>query len=140
MAKDAGKLAFVHMDFVDGISRDAAGVRAVARMARPSGVLTTRAPLLRVAAEEGLYAVLRMFIVDSSSIETGTRMVKTSAPDLVEIMPGLMTRAIVRLSQRIAPPIIAGGMITDAEDIRAALASGALGVSTSSDTLWSGEA
>ena len=50
-ALDAGKLAFVHMDLVEGFAHDAAGVRWLARAVRPTGVLSTRAPLLRAAFE-----------------------------------------------------------------------------------------
>ncbi len=135
-AQAAGKLAFVHLDLVEGASRDAAGVRWIARTVRPTGVLSTRAPLLRTAAEEGLRTVLRIFLVDSSSMETGVRMIKSCAPDLVEVMPGLVTRAIGQLGRRIAQPVIAGGMMEREEDVKAALAAGALAASTSSEALW----
>ncbi len=139
MATDAGKLPFVHMDLVEGIGRDAAAVRWVARTIRPTGVLSTRGPLLKVASEEGLRTVLRIFLVDSSSMETGVRMVKTASPDLVEVMPGLVTRAIARLRERIAPPVIAGGMLENKRDVEAALTAGALAASTSSEVLWTWE-
>lgn len=136
LALEAEKLVFLHLDFVEGASRDAAGVRWIARSIRPSGVLSTRAPLLKTATEEGLLTVLRMFMVDSSSLGTGERMVKACAPDLVEVMPGLVTRAIHLLRQRIEPPVIAGGMLELETDVRAALAAGALAASTSSEALW----
>lgn len=134
--QQSGRLAFVHLDLVEGISRDAAGVRWIARTIRPQGVLSTRAPLLKVAAEEGLHTVLRMFMIDSSSLETGERMVKSCAPDLVEVMPGLVTRAIKLLGLRIDPPVIAGGMMELARDVEAAFAAGAVAVSTSQEALW----
>ncbi len=138
-AREAGKPAFVHMELVDGISRDAAGVRWIARTVKPAGVLSTRAALVKAAADEGLRTVLRIFLVDSSSLESGVRMVKSCAPDYCEVMPGLVTRAIGQLGRRIVPPLIAGGMLERAEDVRAALAAGALAVSTSSEPLWSQE-
>lgn len=137
--QSAGKLAFVHLDLVEGISRDAAGVRWASRTLRPAGVLSTRPPLLRHAAEEGMLTVLRMFMVDSSSVETGVRMVKGCAPDLVEVMPGLVTRAIHWLGEHITQPVIAGGMLEKARDVEAALEAGALAASTSSEALWKRE-
>lgn len=136
LTQDAGKLVFVHLDLVEGISRDAAGVRWIARMIRPTGVLSTRAPLLKVAAEEGLMTVLRVFMVDSSSLETGARMVKGCSPDLVEVMPGLVTRAIKLMNDRIEPPVIAGGMLELLRDVQAARKAGAMAASTSSEALW----
>lgn len=138
-AQEAGKLPFVHLDLVDGLSRDAAAVRWIARVAKPCGVLSTRGPLLRAAAEEGLRTVLRIFLVDSSSLETGVRMVKSCGPDLVEVMPGLVTRAITGLKHKIEPPVIAGGMMERAQDVSAALAAGVLAVSTSRQALWTKE-
>lgn len=134
-AREAGKVSFVHMDLLDGVGRDAAGIRWISKVARPEGVLSTRVPMLKIAAEQGLRTVLRMFLVDSSSVETGVRMAKSSV-DLVEIMPGLVTRAIARLCSRIDRPIIAGGMMERAIDAERALAAGAVAVSTSERMLW----
>lgn len=135
-AHAARKAVFVHLDLIEGISRDPAGVRLIAKMAAPTGVLSTRVPLIKAADDEGLLTVLRMFMVDSSSMETGVRMVRGCAPTLVEIMPGLVTRAIKLLGQRIAPPVIAGGMLELDRDVRAALEAGALAASTSNEGLW----
>lgn len=135
-ARSAQKLVFIHMDLVEGFSRDAAGVKWLARAARPSGVLSTRAPILRAAADESLLTVLRIFMVDSSSLATGVRMAKSCEPTLIEVMPGLATRAIRRLSDSVGQPVIAGGMLEAAEDVEAALGAGALAASTSSENLW----
>lgn len=135
-ANAARKPVLVHLDLVEGVSRDAAGVRWIARAARPAGVLSTRAPLLRAAADEGLQTVLRIFLVDSSSMETGERMVRTCSPDFVEVMPGLVTCAIAQLGRRIEAPVIAGGMLERREDVSAALRAGAIAASTSNEALW----
>ena len=135
-ARSAQKLVFIHMDLVEGFSRDAAGVKWLARAARPSGILSTRAPILRAAADESLLTVLRVFMVDSSSLATGVRMAKSCEPTLIEVMPGLVTRAIRRLSDSVGQPVIAGGMLEAAEDVEAALGAGALAASTSSENLW----
>lgn len=135
-AREAERLVFVHMDLVEGFGHDAAGVKWLAKAARPTGVLSTRAPLLRFAADEGLDTVLRMFLVDSSSLSTGARMAKSCAPTLIEVMPGLVTRVIGRLSESVATPVIAGGMLEEKSDVEAALRAGALAASTSSEALW----
>ena len=135
-ARSAEKLVFVHMDLVEGFSRDACGLKWLAHTARPSGILSTRAPILRAAAEENLLTVLRIFMVDSSSLATGVRMVKSCEPTLIEVMPGLVTRAIRRLSESVRQPVIAGGMLEAEQDVAAALKAGALAASTSSEILW----
>lgn len=136
LAQAQGRLVFVHMDLMDGFSRDAAGVRLVAKTIRPTGILSTRGQLLKAAADEGLQTVLRIFMVDSSSMETGERMVRSYRPDLVEIMPGLLVRAIMQFRQRVDVPVIAGGMVDRESDVRRALEAGAYAVSTSAEALW----
>ena len=75
-------------------------------------------------------------MVDSSSLATGVRMAKSCEPTLIEVMPGLVTRALRRLSDSVGQPVIAGGMLEAAEDVEAALCAGALAASTSSENLW----
>jgi glycerol uptake operon antiterminator len=74
--------------------------------------------------------------VDSSSLETGARLVQASSPDYVEVMPGLVPLAIAHLRATLRQPVIAGGMITQPEQVRVALTAGAVAVSTSSQALW----
>ncbi|MGL5578401.1 MAG: glycerol-3-phosphate responsive antiterminator, partial [Fusobacteriaceae bacterium] len=50
--------------------------------------------------------------------------------DAVEILPGVMPKIIKKLSEEIDTPLIAGGLISDIEDIEIALNSGAIAVST----------
>lgn len=136
MVKNVGKLVFVHLDLLEGVSRDAAGVRWIARVAQPTGVLSTRGSLLRMAADEGMHTILRIFLVDSSSLETGVRMVKSASPDFVEVMPALVTRAIAQMRKKITQPIIAGGMLNRVIDVERALEAGAVAASTSGESLW----
>lgn len=134
--QEAGKKVFVHIDLVDGVSRNPAGVRLIARHIRPDGLITTRSPLIRVAAEEGMHTILRMFLLDSASLGSGIKMVRECRPDMVEVMPGLLPEAIAQFKAAIPQPIIAGGMIVRKDHIYAALAAGALAVSTSCEALW----
>ena len=57
-------------------------------------------------------------------------------PDVIEIMPELMPKVISRFCQRVHRPVIAGGMISEKEDVIAALSAGALSVSTTCQKLW----
>ncbi|MBC8530932.1 glycerol-3-phosphate responsive antiterminator [Gehongia tenuis] len=131
-----GKEVFIHMDLVGGIGRDEAGVRYVARILKPRGILTTRSSLVKCALDAGLVAVQRIFLVDSASLKSGIKQVSAAKPHLVEVMPGLVPRAISALSRELAQPIIAGGMIETLEDAAAALRAGARAISTTSETLW----
>ncbi len=133
-AKD--KLIFIHVDLIDGFSKDATALRYIHEQIAPDGVISTKNNQLKVAKELGMLTVQRLFIIDSLSIQT---TVKTSAaikPDAIEIMPGIMPRITKKLSEVIEVPVIVGGLISEKDDIEKALESGALGVSTSSRELW----
>lgn len=136
MLQGAGKSAFIHMDLCEGLGRDAAAVRWCARNLRPDGVISTKSQLLHAAKEEGLITIQRMFLMDSASLVSGMKMMKGCPPDLVELMPGLIPKAIRAVSGKLSIPVIAGGMITEADEVAGALQAGALAVSTSDRVLW----
>ncbi len=131
-----GKYAFVHLDLSDGLGRDNAAVDWCSLALRPDGLISTRPQLLRYAKGQGLMTIQRLFLVDSESLENGMRLIKTAPPDLVEVLPGLVPKAITRLKETLHMPVIAGGMVTEEEDLRRAMAAGASGVSTSERLLW----
>lgn len=130
-----GKLAFLHMDLIEGIGRDEAGLAYAAAHWKPAGVITTRAPLVRAAKELGLLAVQRVFLLDSASIHSGIQLINQCRPDFVEVMPGVIPKAVGQFKTA-GRPVIAGGMVTERNEVIAALGAGALAVSTSSRELW----
>ena len=134
--RGAGKYVFIHLDLCDGLGRDAAAVEWCARTLAPDGLISTRAQLLRKAAEQGLMTIHRLFLVDSSSLNGGIRHLTATPPDLIEVLPGLVPKAITRLRDTLDLPVIAGGMVTEERDVEQALAAGALAVSSSSRALW----
>ncbi len=80
--------------------------------------------------------VQRCFLLDSSSVKSGIEMAAKSNADFIELMPGVIPKAIKSMKRHINQPIIAGGMIDDDKDADAALSAGAVAVSTSCDKLW----
>ncbi len=136
MLQEAGKAVFIHMDLCEGLGRDAAAVRWCAANLRPDGMISTKAQLLHTAKEEGLITIQRMFLMDSASLISGMKLLRGNPPDLVELMPGLIPKAIAEVSRRLSIPVIAGGMITEADEVAGALRAGALAVSTSDQVLW----
>lgn len=136
MAAQAGKRVFVHMDLLEGLGRDPAAVEWCARTLAPDGLISTRAPLLKKARECGLITIQRLFVMDSSSLNHGVKLLRANPPDLVEVLPGLIPKAIAALSNALDRPIIAGGMVTESCEVRQALAAGALAVSSSEEALW----
>lgn len=131
----AGKKVFVHVDFSEGIGKDRAGIEFLARQG-VDGILTTRTNIVKMAKEAGMIAVQRFFLVDSHSLTTSVESIRLSKPDIIELMPGIVTKKIREFAAVAEMPIIAGGIIETEEEVRAALEAGADLVSTGEVGLW----
>ncbi|MBQ2695724.1 MAG: glycerol-3-phosphate responsive antiterminator [Clostridia bacterium] len=134
-AHSSGKSFFIHLDLAEGIAKDKFGVKYVKTLG-VDGIITTRANIVKFAKEEKLFTVQRFFILDSRSVEAIFETLKSSKPDMIEIMPGVVPKIISRLKERLTIPIIAGGLIETKDEVQAIFNSGAKGVSTGKKTLW----
>ena len=134
LCKKSGKLFFVHMDLIEGVGKDKAGLMYL-KNCGIDGIISTRSILIKQAKELGLKTVQRVFIIDSQAIKSATSILKIN-PDMLEIMPGVVPRAIKEFKDVLPVPIIAGGLIETKEDIEAAFKAGASAVSTSMENLW----
>jgi len=130
------KIVFVHVDLVEGLGKDIWAVEFLKNEIKPHGIISTRHHLIKHAKQLDMLAVQRMFLLDSSSIKSGIDMAEKSSADFIELMPGVITKAISDIKKYVKQPIIAGGMITKENEINDALAAGAIAVSTSTRTLW----
>ncbi|WP_050742083.1 glycerol-3-phosphate responsive antiterminator [Symbiobacterium thermophilum] len=136
----AGKLLFIHLDFVGGLGRDEEAVEYLARVARPVGLITTRTNLIQTARRLGLTPLQRLFLLDSQSLATGIEAARSSRAEVVEVLPGIIPRAVQAIrSQLPGALIIAGGLVRTPREVGRALQAGASGVSTSSADLWNME-
>ncbi|WP_068773407.1 glycerol-3-phosphate responsive antiterminator [Paenibacillus sp. FJAT-26967] len=135
--REAGKLSFVHFDLIDGIGKDKAGVAYMAEKIGIDGIVTTKNNIIAEGKKYGLITVQRLFVFDSVSLDNGIRMTKSSQPDAIEVLPGMVcSRIMKRIRSEVDVPVIAGGLMTDLEDFNEALKSGVIGISTSSKELW----
>ena len=133
---DAGKLAVVHIDLVDGLSSREIAVDSLNALCHPDGIISTRPMLLRRGRELGLLTVLRVFAIDSKAVSNLGRETEGGMPDVIEILPGTLCKVLRRLSRELPVPLIAGGLLSDKADVLAALGAGALCVSASDESLW----
>ena len=137
--KAAGKKAMVHIDLIAGLSAKEISVEFIARQTRADGIITTKPALVRLAKELGIFAVLRFFVIDSlalKNIENLEMQCGTSRPDFIEVLPGVMPKVLGRIAKVSRIPMIAGGLITEKEDVIAALSVGAIAVSSTNQDVW----
>ena len=135
-AKEAGKLAFVHLDLTQGLSGKEVAADFIQAYTRDDGVISTRPLQLRRAKAIGLLTVLRVFLVDSLSLANLKKQIDACDADLLEIMPGVMPKMIRRVCEMTGVPVITGGLISDKEDVISALSAGAQCISTTCEALW----
>ena len=130
----AGKRILVHVDLAEGVGRDRVGLEYLAGLG-VDGIITTRTQLVRQARELGLIAVQRFFALDSQGLESAADSIANAAPDLIELMPGVIGKVIARFAMG-DTPVIAGGLIETKKEVMTALEYGALAVSTGKSVLW----
>lgn len=134
--RQAGKLAIVHLDLIDGLSPREASVRFLKEYTAADGLISTKTALVRRAKELGLIAVQRFFLLDSLSVQNATQKLASEPADFVEVLPGVIPKLIGRIARSVEIPVIAGGLIEEKEDILRALGAGAAAVSTTDARAW----
>ncbi len=134
-AHQKGKRLLLHMDLAEGIGRDKLGLRLVKNM-HADGIISTRASMIKMAKELGLYTVQRFFLVDSHSVDTMIETVKTAKPDMAEIMPGVVPKVISRFRKETGVPVICGGLIETKKEMEEAFFGGAAAVSIGKKEFW----
>jgi glycerol uptake operon antiterminator len=133
-----GKPAILlHIDLMEGIGRDKAGLSYLKQQFGIGGIVSTRSNLIKEAHSLGLISILRFFVLDSAAYTTGVHLLNSLQPDAVEVLPGVAVPYIKDLlNQDVNLPVIASGLIRTDRTIREVLAAGAAAVSTSRPELW----
>ncbi|KAJ53455.1 glycerol uptake operon antiterminator [Clostridium tetanomorphum] len=134
--KQANKIAFVHLDMIEGLKGDPAGIEYIKEHANPAGIITTKSSNIKYAKQLGFYTIQRVFIIDSLFLKTGIKNIHETGPNAVEVMPGVASKIIHNMEKQINVPIIAGGLIKTKKDVMDSLAAGAIAISTTSIDLW----
>ena len=133
-AHKAGKHIFTDIVLADGIGKDRTAIEYLAACG-VDGIISTRAQLIRFAKDAGLLTVQRFFALDTQGLDSIHELLEVSAPDLIEIMPGVIGKVIERFAGG-AIPVIAGGLIETKAEVTEALSNGASAVSTGMKELW----
>ncbi len=135
--KAAGKIVFVHLDLIEGLAGKDVAVDFLLKTTKLDGIISTKPALLKYARTKGLLTVQRFFLLDSIAAANVDRQFATSKPDMVEVLPGLMTSAIAGIAREHPDtPVIAGGLIKTKEDVMNALNAGAAAVSSTNHDVW----
>ncbi|MFC0562277.1 glycerol-3-phosphate responsive antiterminator [Halalkalibacter alkalisediminis] len=136
MANRAGKKVFLHADLVQGLKTDEYAAQFLCQDIKPAGIISTRKNVVLTAKKNSIIAVQRLFLLDSIALESSYKLLETTKPDYIEVLPGVMPHIITEVYERTGIPIIAGGLIREKQEVINALDAGAIGVTTSRKELW----
>lgn len=137
--KEHSKTVMVHIDLIDGLENKSVAVEYLKRSTRADGMISTKPNLVKAAKELGLTTIQRFFVIDSLAFQNIKRHMEVGKADFIEILPGVMPKVIKKIVNTVSVPVIAGGLISDKEDIISALGAGAVAVSTTQPQLWEQE-
>lgn len=134
--KEAGKIAIVHLDLIDGLRGKEVIVDFIKNYTTADGIISTKPAMVKRGKELGLYTILRIFVLDSMAYENIPKQLDAVKPDALEILPGLMPKIVRRVAAMTRVPVIAGGLISEKEDVMAALSANAISISTTNADIW----
>lgn len=134
--KQSGRCVFVHMDLIEGLSSKEISVDFLAESTKTDGIISTRQAMLRRAKQKGLLTIQRFFLLDSMAINNIQRQISAGFVDVIEVLPALMPKIIKKIEASVQVPIVAGGLISDKEDVTTALEAGATSISSTNPSVW----
>lgn len=134
--KEYKKTAIVHIDLINGLSTKEISVDYLKNNTKADGIISTKPALIKRAKELELFTVMRFFVIDSMAYDNIHNQCSSARPDCIEVLPGVMPKVIAKIHKAERIPIIAGGLISDKEDIMAALDAGAVSISSTNTTVW----
>ena len=62
--------------------------------------------------------------------------VEGARPDVIEVLPALMPKVVKRVCRISQIPVIAGGLVSDKEDVMSLLQAGVVSVSSTNKEIW----
>ncbi len=134
--KEAGKYAFVHIDLLEGLASRDISVQYLKEHTMVDGVISTKANLIRAAKALGLLTIHRFFVLDSMALLSMEKQKPFEYADAIEVLPGVMPKITGQIAGYTSKPLIASGLLSDKEDVIAALKAGASAISSTTPAVW----
>jgi glycerol uptake operon antiterminator len=123
------------VDLIIGLAAKEIAVDYIHNTTQADGIISTRANLVQRAKELHMFAVLRVFLIDSMALAEIMNQ-KNLRPDALDILPGVMPSMIRKVHAGTGLPVLTGGLITEKQEVLQALEAGALAISTTAPSVW----
>lgn len=136
VAHKNNKKIIVHLDAIKGIAKDPHGIKYLAKIGVDC-MNTTKPNLISTIREAGMVAIQVMFLVDQEALKAGIESINRNKPDGVIIMPMSIPEKIIKdILEKTKVDLIAGGLLTEKNEISECLNKGFSAVVTSQKNLW----
>ncbi|BFT73959.1 glycerol-3-phosphate responsive antiterminator [Paenibacillus sp. P36] len=127
---------FLHLEKIGGLSTDSYGMDYLAKVIKPTGIITTKTNVVKTAKKMGLLAIQRFFLVDTEGVENIFKSLAQVEPDIIEVMPARIPQMIGEIKKFTTLPIITGGLVYERSQVMDGFKHGATAVSASKTDLW----
>ncbi len=134
--RSKNKGLYIHIESIDGFSKDTWGLEYIVKNIYPDGIITEKNNLVKLCKDMGVFTIQRMLIHDSIGLENSIHSIRNLRPSAIEILPGIMPKVINRIIQETKISVIASGLITDKDDVISSLDAGSTAISTSCKDIW----
>lgn len=134
--KSVGKIAIIHIDLIQGLSPKDIAVDFIHKYTKADGIISTKPSLIHRAKELELFTIMRFFVIDSMAFYNIQKQLQSIHPDVIEILPALMPKIITKICHFSQTPVIAGGLISEKEDVIHMIDAGAICISSTNESVW----
>lgn len=71
---------------------------------KPAGIISTRSNVIAKAKQKKIYAIQRLFLLDTSAMEKSMEFVGKHKPDFIEVLPGIVPSLIKEIKEKTGFP------------------------------------
>ncbi|MFA5576837.1 MAG: glycerol-3-phosphate responsive antiterminator [Tissierellaceae bacterium] len=134
--RERDKDLYIHVESIDGFSRDTWGLEYIVKNIHPNGIITGKTDLVKLSKDMGIFTIQRIIVSDSHSLQESIASIRKIRPSAVEVLPGIMSDIIEKIIRETKISVIASGLITDKSHLVSSLNAGSVAISSSSKDIW----
>lgn len=127
---------YIHIDLIKGLSHDEFACEYIIQQYKPHGIVSTKTKVIKKAKSLKTLTIFRVFIIDSQALKRSIELINKIEPDFVEVLPGVVYKAIKDIQEQTETQVIAGGLVADEKEVNTAIDYGAKYITTSNHKIW----
>lgn len=125
------KKVLLHMDLMQGLSNDEMGCEYACQYLQVDGVISTKSKVVKKAMEKKRIGVLRLFLMDTRSLNKGINLCQECNPDFVEVLPAIAPAILPKIKELTGQKLMSGGLLSSIEEMERCFQYGAEAITIS---------